>query len=300
MDHCEAMLPPYLRFVKGVVESADLPLNVSREILQDNRTVGVIKKSITKKVLDTLAEMKKDEPEAYDEFYGQFGRILKEGIHHDFERKDAIAELLLFESTKTEAGKKITLAEYVERMPAEQKEIYYMTGPDRATAESSPYLEVFKEKGLEVLLMTDDIDDMIISRLGSYQEKEFQSAIKGDLDLGDSKKEEKQKEYGDLLEMMQEQLKDAGQRGARLGPPQGLGGLPGRRRARPRPADGKDVPRHGPGGPEGAARPGGQPRPSADRQDADPFRRRRQERAAQGVRRPALRSGAAARRGPPA
>ncbi len=208
MDHCEAMLPPYLRFVRGVVESGDLPLNVSREILQDNRTVGVIKKSITKKVLDTLAEMKKDEPEAYSEFYGQFGRILKEGVHIDFERKDAVAELLLFESTKTEAGKKITLAEYVARMPAEQKEIYYMTGPDRATAESSPYLEVFKEKGIEVLLMTDDIDDLIISSLGSYQEKEFQSAVKGDLDLGDSKKEEKQKEYGDLLEMMREQLKD--------------------------------------------------------------------------------------------
>ena len=208
MDHCEAMLPPYLRFVKGVVESADLPLNVSREILQDNRTVAVIKKNITKKVLDTLAEMKKEEGEAYEEFYGQFGRVLKEGLHLDFERKDAIAELLLFESTKTEPGKKIPLADYVARMAEGQKEIYYMTGPDRATAESSPYLEVFKEKGYEVLLMTDDIDDLIISSLGSYQEKEFQSAIKGDLDLGDAKKEEKQKEYGDLLEMMKVQLKD--------------------------------------------------------------------------------------------
>ena len=208
MDHCEAMLPPYLRFVKGVVESADLPLNVSREILQDNKIVTVIKKSVTKKVLDTLSEMKKEEPEAYGEFYGQFGRVLKEGIHGDFERKDAIAELLLFESTKTEAGKKITLAEYVARMPGEQKEIYYMTGPDRAAAESSPYLEVFKEKGYEVLLATDDIDDLIIGSLGSYQEKEFQSAVKGDLDLGDTKKEEKQKEYGDLLALMQEQLKE--------------------------------------------------------------------------------------------
>ena len=209
MDHCEAMLPPYLRFVKGVVESADLPLNVSREILQDNKVVNVIKKNITKKVLDTLTAMKNEELEAYTAFYDQFGRILKEGIHHDFERKDAISELLLFESTKTEPGKKITLAEYVERMPEEQKEIYYMTGPDRATAESSPYLEVFKEKGLEVLLMTDDIDDLIISSLGTYQEKELQSAVKGDLDLGDGdKKEEKQKEYSDLLALMKEQLKD--------------------------------------------------------------------------------------------
>ena len=208
MDHCEAMLPPYLRFVKGVVESADLPLNVSREILQDNKVVGVIKKSITKKVLDTLADMKKEEPEGYGEFYEQFGRLLKEGIHHDFERKDAIAELLLFESTKTEPGKKITLADYVARMAEGQTEIYYMTGPDRKTAESSPYLEAFKEKGYEVLLMTDDFDDIIISRLDSYQEKPFQSALKGELDLGAGNKEEKQKEYGDLLALMQEQLKD--------------------------------------------------------------------------------------------
>ncbi len=208
MDHCEAMLPPYLRFVKGVVESADLPLNVSREILQDNKVVAVINKNLTKKVLDTLAEMKKNEPDAYAEFYGQFGRVLKEGIHHDYARRDALAELLLFETTKTEPGKKITLADYVARMRSEQQEIYYMTGPDRATAEASPYLEVFKEKGFEVLLATDDIDDLIISGLGRYQEKEFQSALKGDLDLGDGNKEEKQKEYGDLLALMQEQLKE--------------------------------------------------------------------------------------------
>ncbi len=206
MDHCEAMLPTYLRFVKGVVESSDLPLNVSREILQDNRTVTVIKKSITKKVLDTLAEMKKEEPEAYGTFYEQFGRILKEGIHHDYERRETIADLLLFESTKTESGKKTTLAEYVERMPADQKEIYYITGADRASAESSPYLEVFKEKGIEVLIMTDDFDDIIISGLGAYKEKEFQSAIKGDLDLGGDK-EAKKKEFGDLLELMKEELK---------------------------------------------------------------------------------------------
>ena len=207
MDHCEAMLPTYLRFMKGVVESSDLPLNVSREILQDNKIVTVIKKSLTKKILDTLAELKKDDAEAYGKFYEQFGRILKEGIHHDFERRETIAELLLFESTKTEAGKKTTLAEYVERMGAEQKEIYYITGSDRAGAEASPYLEVFKEKGIEVLIMTDDFDDIIISGLGAYQGKEFQSAIKGDLDLGEGNKEEQKKEFGDLLELMQAELK---------------------------------------------------------------------------------------------
>jgi len=207
MDHCEAMLPSYLRFMKGVVESSDLPLNVSREILQDNKIVSVIKKSLTKKILDTLADLKKDDAEAYGNFYEQFGRILKEGIHHDFERRETIADLLLFESTKTEAGKKTTLAEYIERMPEDQKEIYYITGGDRASTESSPYLEVFKEKGIEVLIMTDDFDDIIISGLGAYKEKEFQSAIKGDLDLGEGNKEEKKKEFGDLLELMKEELK---------------------------------------------------------------------------------------------
>ncbi|HKI52129.1 MAG TPA: molecular chaperone HtpG, partial [Geothermobacteraceae bacterium] len=211
MDHCEELLPPYLRFIRGVVESADLPLNVSRELLQNNRMITVMKKNITKRVLDLLAEMKKDDSEAYSKFYGEFGRILKEGIHHDFERKDAIAELLLFESTKTEAGQKISLAEYVERMQEDQKEIYYVTGPDRAAAEASPYLEVFKEKEIEVLIMTDEFDDIIITQLRAFQDKTFQSAIKGDLDLGEENqeaKEEKKKEYGGLLEMMQDQLKE--------------------------------------------------------------------------------------------
>ncbi|MBF0645250.1 molecular chaperone HtpG [Desulfuromonas acetoxidans] len=208
MDHCEAMLPTYLRFVKGVVESSDLPLNVSREMLQENKVVNVIKKNLIKKVLDTLGQMKKNDLEAYEKFYAEFGRILKEGIHHDFERKETIADLLLFESTTTEPGKTTTLADYIERMGEDQKEIYYITGSDRASAEASPYLEVFKEKGLEVLIMTDDFDDIIISGLGSYQEKPFQSAIKGDLDLGETDKEEQKKTFGDLLELMKEELKD--------------------------------------------------------------------------------------------
>lgn len=211
MDHCEAMLPTWLRFVRGVVESSDLPLNVSREMLQDNQVVNRIKKSLTKKVLDSLAEMKKDEPEAYATFYAEFGRILKEGIHHDFERRETIAELLLFESTATEAGQKTTLAEYIERMQPEQKEIYYITASDRASAEASPYLEVFRAKNIEVLIMTDDFDDIIISGLGAYKEKDFQSALKGDLDLGDGdkdEKEEKKKAFSDLLGLMQDELKD--------------------------------------------------------------------------------------------
>jgi len=208
MDHCEELIPPYLRFVKGVVESADLPLNVSREILQNNRMVSVMRKNITKRVLDTLADMKKEDAESYDKFYDQFGRILKEGVHLDCERKEAIADLLLFESTKTEPGQKISLADYVGRMAEGQEEIYYITGSSRATAESSPYLEAFRAKGYEVLIMTDEFDDIIISGLGKYQEKPFQSAIKGELDLGEGDREEKKKEYGGLLELMQDQLKE--------------------------------------------------------------------------------------------
>ncbi|MBE0617030.1 MAG: molecular chaperone HtpG [Proteobacteria bacterium] len=210
MDHCEELVPPYLRFVQGVVESADLPLNVSREILQKNKMVEIIRKSVTKKVLDTLAEMKTDEPEAYREFYREFGRILKEGLHFDHERREAIADLLLFESTAAEEGKPTTLAEYVERMPEGQKEIYYITGPSRAEAAASPYLEAFREKGTEVLIMTDQIDDLLVSQLGQYREKPFHSALKGDLELGadTAKKDEEKKTYGALLEMLQDRLKD--------------------------------------------------------------------------------------------
>lgn len=208
MDHCEAMLPSYLRFVKGVVESSDLPLNVSREVLQENKVVSVIKKNVTKKVLDTLTKLKKDDAEAYATFYAEFGRILKEGIHHDFDRRDTIADLMLIESTSTKPGETTTLAQYVDRMPEDQKEIYYITGGDRASAEASPYLEVFKERGIEVLIMTDDFDDIIISGLANYKDTPFQSAIKGDLDLGEGDKEAQQKEYGDLLELMKEELKD--------------------------------------------------------------------------------------------
>ncbi len=128
MDHCEQLLPPYLRFVKGVVDSSDLPLNVSREMLQKNRQVDTIRKSITKKVLDTLSEMKEKEYEKYLHFYKEFGRILKEGIHFDNARKEKIADLLLFRSTKTGPESFTTLQEYVENMKKEQKEIYYITG----------------------------------------------------------------------------------------------------------------------------------------------------------------------------
>jgi molecular chaperone HtpG len=211
MDHCEQLIPPYLRFVKGVVDSSDLPLNVSREILQSNRHVEVINKSITKKTLDTLADMKKNSFEAYTAFHSEFGRVLKEGIHYDFSRKEQIAELLLFRSTKTEPGKYTTLEDYVKNMPIAQADIYYITGrPDENVIES-PYLEAFREKGFEVLIMTDDIDDVIMLGLQEYKGKKIKSVVKGDISLdpaGQADKRKAQGKFEKLITRIKEQLKD--------------------------------------------------------------------------------------------
>ncbi len=211
MDHCEQLLPEYLRFVRGVVDSSDLPLNVSREILQSNRHMEVIKKNITKKVLDTLADMKKNSGDAYLALYREFGRILKEGIHFDSSRREQIADLLLFPSTKTESGKYTTLEDYVKNAPIAQSEIYYITGRSDENVLQSPYLEAFQEKGYEVLVMTDDIDDIIMSSLAEYKGKKIKSVIKGDisLDKTDTPEKERSKEkFGKLLERIKDQLKD--------------------------------------------------------------------------------------------
>lgn len=207
MDHCEELIPPYLRFIKGVVDSSDLPLNVSREILQANRQIETIRKSLTKKVLDTLAEMKKDEPEKYRLFFKEFGRILKEGIHYDFSRKDQIADLLLFSSTKTENDQVTTLSEYVGQMPPAQEEIYYMTGSDREEIIKSPYLEAFREKGYEVLIMPDEIDDIIMGSLHEYKGKKLKSVIRGDISL-DREKAAETKESEKTMERLRVSLKE--------------------------------------------------------------------------------------------
>ncbi|MBZ0157564.1 MAG: molecular chaperone HtpG [Alphaproteobacteria bacterium] len=210
MDHCEDLLPVYLRFVKGVVDSSDLPLNVSREILQNNRQVEIIKKSVTRKVLDTLSEMKSKEYDTYVSFYKEFGRVLKEGIHFDFSRREAIADLLLFPSTKTEQDAFTTLQKYVEGMGEEQKEIYYITGTSLDEVMKSPYLEAFHEKGLEVLILLDDLDDFVMGDLAEYKEKKFKSVIKGDIDLGKSVEERKEtkQRFEKLIELFKNQLKD--------------------------------------------------------------------------------------------
>ncbi|MCK5512007.1 MAG: molecular chaperone HtpG, partial [Thermodesulfovibrionia bacterium] len=211
MNHCEQLIPPYLRFIKGVVDSSDLPLNISREMLQTNRQVEIINKNITKKILDTLSDMKKNEYDKYLEFYREFGRIVKEGIHYDFSRKEKIADLLLYQSLKKPSDTHITLQEYVDSMKEKQEEIYYITGASRDEAIKSPYLEAFKEKGYDVLIMLDDIDDFIMGNLAEYKGKKLKSVIKGDISLDKTEKagkREAEKKFRALLELIKHQLKE--------------------------------------------------------------------------------------------
>lgn len=210
MDHCEELIPQYLRFVKGIVDSSDLPLNVSREILQHNRQIEIMKNSVTKKVLDTLGEMKSGDYENYLKIYAEFGRVIKEGVHFDFSRREMIADLLLFPSSTTEEGKFTTLKEYVERMKEGQDDIYYIVNPSLSEALRSPYLEAFRKKEYEVLVLTDDIDDFIFSGF-EYNGKKLRSITKGDLTLDKEEKgtkEEAQKKYGKLIDMVKDVLKD--------------------------------------------------------------------------------------------
>ena len=215
-DNCEALLPDYLRFIKGVVDSSDLPLNVSREILQEDVQIKRIQKSLVGKILSTLAEMKEKAPEDYLKFYAEFGPVLKEGIHFDHANKEKIQDLLLYESSKTENGKFVSFKEYLERMPEGQKEIYYITGMSRAAVENSPYMEVFRKKEYEVLYMTDPVDEWVVQTVTEYNEKHLKAIDRGDLELDteeekkahEAKKEEAKKEYGGVISFIQDTLKE--------------------------------------------------------------------------------------------
>lgn len=209
MEHCEQLLPLYLRFVKGLADSSDLPLNVSREILQNNKMIDVIRKNITKKVLDTLKEMKANEADSYAVFYREFGKILKEGLHYEFTKKEEIGSLLMFRSSRTEEGKFTDLESYLADMKPDQEEIYYITGGNIAELKKSPYLESFTEKGIEVLFMTDEVDEIVIPSLGEYKGKKLRSVVKGDINLDDkAKTEEQKKELGGLLDSIKDALKE--------------------------------------------------------------------------------------------
>src|SRR5207245_1139873 len=176
MDHCEELLPPYLRFVKGVVDSSDLPLNISREMLQRNPLLEKMRDEVVRSVLKDLAAMKDDEHDKYVSFFRVLGDILKEGIGRDWNNRERLADLLLFESMKTEPGKYTTLAQYVETMPEGQKHIFYLIGDTREQIDHSPYLEVFRSRGQDVLLLTDPIDAFMVAVLREYTGKQLKAA----------------------------------------------------------------------------------------------------------------------------
>ncbi|MCG6909506.1 MAG: molecular chaperone HtpG [Deltaproteobacteria bacterium] len=203
MEDCKELIPEYMRFVKGVVDAADLNLNVSREILQQDRLVRNIRKNMLKKLFDLLSGM---EEEAYDKFYGEFGQVLKEGIHTDFDNREKLSHLIRYKTTRSE-DKWVSLKTYVENMKPDQKEIYYITGDNLAALMNSPHLEQLKEKEYEVLLMTDPVDEWVTQSLTEYEGKAFKSAEKGDLDLDDVD-ENKKKEFDSLFEFMKKELED--------------------------------------------------------------------------------------------
>ncbi|MGZ5789581.1 MAG: molecular chaperone HtpG, partial [Burkholderiaceae bacterium] len=220
MDDAEQLMPVYLRFVKGVIDSSDLPLNVSREILQESRDVKVIREGSTKRILSLLEELANSDDQTqkdkYTTFWKEFGQVLKEGIGEDAGNKERIAKLLRFASTHNDSDvQNVSFADYLGRVKEGQEKIYYATGESYAAAKNSPHLEIFRKKGVEVLLLTDRVDEWMLSFLQDFEGKELVSVAKGDLDLGklEDEKEKKQHEeteaqYKDLVEKMKTALAD--------------------------------------------------------------------------------------------
>lgn len=213
MDQADEFLPLYLRFIKGVVDSNDLSLNVSREILQKDPVIDSMKSALTKRVLDMLEKLAKDKPEDYKQFWSQFGQVLKEGPAEDFANKEKIAGLLRFASTSDASGEQsVALADYLGRVKEGQDKIYYLTGESHAQVKNSPHLEVFRKKGIEVLLLTDRIDEWLMSYLTEFDGKQFVDVARGDLDLGklDTEEDKKaQEEIAKAKEGLIERLKGA-------------------------------------------------------------------------------------------
>jgi molecular chaperone HtpG len=209
-DACEHLLPLYLRFVKGVVDSSDLPLNVSREMLQDNPMIRKIESNLVKRVLGALSDMKKKEYDKYLKFYAEFGSTLKEGVTRDFANREKLADLALFQSMRTESGKYLSLSDYVDQMGEDQKEIFYLCGEDADAMRHSPYLEVFKSRGQDVILMDEPVDQFFVDALMTYKEKSFKAVDKGELDDKDNEAipEETQKSYEKLLKRLSKKLDD--------------------------------------------------------------------------------------------
>jgi molecular chaperone HtpG len=214
MDDAEALMPVYLRFVKGVVDSSDLPLNVSRELLQESRDVKAIREGCAKRVLSMLESLadsdKADEKAKYQKFWHEFGAVLKEGVGEDFANRERLAKLLRFASTHADEG--VSFADYVGRMKEGQQPIYYITADNLAAARSSPQLEIFRKKGIEVLLLTDRVDEWMLSHLYEFEGHALQSVAKGAVDLGNLQDEAEKKqadEAAELAKPLVEKLKAA-------------------------------------------------------------------------------------------
>jgi len=219
MDDAEALMPVYLRFVKGVIDSADLPLNVSRELLQESRDVKAIREGSTKRVLSMLEDVAENQKDRYAEFWKQFGAVLKEGVGEDFGNQERLAKLLRFASTQAANDEQgVSFTDYVGRMKEGQEAVYYITADTLAAAKGSPQLEVFKKKGIEVLLLTDRVDEWMLSHLQEFDGKPLQSVAKGAFDLGKLQDEEEKKQaeaaaesFKPVLERLQAALKDRAQ-----------------------------------------------------------------------------------------
>ncbi|MDH6676355.1 molecular chaperone HtpG [Rhodococcus sp. LBL1] len=219
MDDCEELMPEYLRFVTGVVDAQDLSLNVSREILQQDRQIRAIRRRLTKKVLTTIKDlMSSEDTEAQDKYrtvWSQFGRVLKEGLLSDFDNRETLLEIASFPSTHSE-DEQTTLAQYVERMKDGQEQIYFLTGESRQQLEASPHMEAFRARGLEVLLLTDPVDEMWVTSVPEFDGKPLQSIAKGEVDLdtedekqeAEAKREEQDKEFADVLSWLTTTLED--------------------------------------------------------------------------------------------
>jgi molecular chaperone HtpG len=217
MDDAEQLLPAYLRFVRGIVDSSDLPLNVSREILQESKDIDTLRAGTTRKVLDLLASLADSEKDKYATFWGEFGRVLKEGVGEDYANKDRIAGLLRFASTHGDtADETVSLADYVARMKEGQDKVYYVTAETFNAARNSPHLEVFRRKGIEVLLLSERVDEWVVSHLPEFDGKALVSVAKGGLDLGtledEAEKKEGEAEASELAPFVERIRKSLGDR----------------------------------------------------------------------------------------
>ncbi len=217
MDDAEQLMPAYLRFVRGVVDSADLPLNVSREILQQSKDVEAIRSGCVRRVLGLLDELVADKPEKYAEFWREFGVVLKEGVGEDFSNRDRIAKLLRFASTHDDAaGQTVSLADYLSRMKEGQDKIWYVTAETAAAARNSPHLEIFRKRGIEVLLLSDRVDEWVVSHLTEFEGKSLASVAKGEADLGalvsEEEKKQQEQQAGEFKDVIEQLKKSLGER----------------------------------------------------------------------------------------